>query len=76
MIAVAIAGMLLGGERLYHRRSSYRNQALLASLYVQVEELFPDTNPRRVALWKRLQAKYERAARYPWLHVEPDPTEP
>jgi uncharacterized protein HemY len=24
----------------------------------------------------RLRAKYERAARHPWLHVEPDPPEP
>ncbi len=23
-----------------------------------------------------LKAKYERAARFPWLHVEPDPPEP
>jgi hypothetical protein len=43
----------------------------------------PEPSPGRLARMKaeasyyaRLRAKYERAARYPWLPVEPDPPEP
>jgi hypothetical protein len=31
---------------------------------------------RRSAYWGALRAKYERAARRPWLPVEPDPPQP
>jgi hypothetical protein len=31
---------------------------------------------RLVAYYRELGVKYERAARYPWLPVEPDPPEP
>jgi hypothetical protein len=31
---------------------------------------------RRAAYHSRLRSKYERAARYPWLPVAPDPPEP
>jgi hypothetical protein len=31
---------------------------------------------RRIHHLQSLMEKYERAARYPWLPVEPDPTEP
>lgn len=43
----------------------------------------PEPSPARLARMKaeaayyaRLRAKYERAARYPWLRVEPDPPLP
>jgi hypothetical protein len=32
--------------------------------------------PRDPELYRALAAKYERAARYPWLPVAPDPPEP
>jgi hypothetical protein len=42
-----------------------------------------ENSPSDVALmlklafyWGRLRIKYERAARYPWLLVEPDPPQP
>lgn len=31
---------------------------------------------RQVAYWGPIVAKYERAARFPWLAVEPDPPRP
>jgi hypothetical protein len=31
---------------------------------------------RRAAYWGALRGKYERAARRPWLPVEPDPPQP
>jgi hypothetical protein len=36
----------------------------------------PERARRLVAYWKPVIAKYERAARYPWLSVEPDPPRP
>jgi hypothetical protein len=43
----------------------------------------PEPSPARLALMKaeashyaRMRAKYERAARYPWLAIEPDPQPP
>lgn len=35
-----------------------------------------DKVSRQVDYWKNLKSKYERAARYPWIPVEPDPPEP
>lgn len=36
----------------------------------------PERANRLVAYWQPVVAKYERAARYPWLPVEPDPPRP
>jgi hypothetical protein len=36
----------------------------------------PERAKRLVAYWQPVVAKYERAARYPWLPVEPDPPRP
>ncbi len=36
----------------------------------------PERARRLVAYWEPIVAKYERAARYPWLSVEPDPPRP
>jgi hypothetical protein len=35
-----------------------------------------DVVPKNVDRYAQLRAKYERAARYPWLSVAPDPPEP
>ncbi len=40
------------------------------------DPLDPDEGRRAVAHFERLRRVYERAARYPWLLVEPDPPEP
>jgi hypothetical protein len=51
--------------------------------YSTSQRLGPEPSPARLALMKaeasyyaRLRAKYERAARYPWLAIEPDPQPP
>jgi hypothetical protein len=36
----------------------------------------PEWAKTLVAYWEPVVAKYERAARYPWLPVEPDPPRP
>jgi hypothetical protein len=36
----------------------------------------PERAKPLVAYWEPVVAKYERAARYPWLSVEPDPSRP
>ena len=38
--------------------------------------LRPDLARARITFWEPIRLKYERAARYPWLPVEPDPPEP
>lgn len=37
---------------------------------------FRDKFAARAEYWTRLKQKYERAARYPWLPVKPDPPAP
>jgi hypothetical protein len=38
--------------------------------------LSPDVARERIAYWEPIRSKYERAARYPWLPVGPDPPRP
>ncbi len=82
MIAVAVfaggTSILLG---LRNRKREFR-------AYVQIHRadaarLIRQHHPRDSALLQRrvehhlkMGVKYERAARYPWLPVEPDPPEP
>jgi hypothetical protein len=88
MLAVAVAGMACGGEVVRRRRAAFLAQAevhrALAD-YLSVSEhyvLRPGdthlslTGRRRAEVEARLAAKYERAARHPWLPVAPDPPEP
>ena len=88
MVAVAIAGVLVGGLRM--RRLSAVYQALsesnandedfyLAALsdrfklgHPSYERTFRD----RLDYHRSMRVKYERAARRPWLPVPPDPPEP
>ena len=37
---------------------------------------FTEVAGERIAYWKPICSKYERAACYPWLPVEPDPPKP
>ena len=100
MLAVAIAGLLLGGfvefKVLRGRSDRYRRVArehaemgeMLRSLAGQpgMSLLYcsPGPGARSVPYpietvidhQDRLRRKYERAARYPWLGVEPDPVLP
>jgi hypothetical protein len=84
MVVVAIAAMGLG--LLAERRSRFAGVAAryrdeLADVNVRMNSLYPHSRlfPRFIhrAEWARqMSAKYERAARYPWLPVEPNPSEP
>jgi hypothetical protein len=55
-------------------------ETYLARPYNASEEVMADgkiwTQQERIELFRNLRLKYERAARYPWLSVEPDPELP
>jgi hypothetical protein len=53
-----------------------RERGLKKSMYKLRYPLDPVEGRRAVAHFKRLRRIYERAARYSWLPVEPDPPEP
>jgi hypothetical protein len=55
-----------------------RTVQLIRSQEVQIRTLerWIDLHDRRAEYFGRLARKYERAARYPWLPVPPDPPEP
>jgi hypothetical protein len=105
MVAVAIAGVLLGIERFRRLSNEYESRAhwhayheasnceeYSSCLYstndsncwidLSIEELKARDGvlfkpPDRLAIYHhRMQHKWRRAARYPWLPVEPDPPEP
>jgi hypothetical protein len=79
MVAVAVVAVLLAmAVTLSHRRSrfeSLRDYHASRAPYVWLGPMG--------TLWERqgewhwaMKRKYERAARYPWLPVAPDPPEP
>jgi hypothetical protein len=81
MIAVAVVGLLMGGTaytiRMGRLSDRYRRAA---SAFRTAEKAFRGPRSRnevhRRAMaerFGRVAEKYERAARYPWLSVEPDP---
>jgi hypothetical protein len=81
MVAVAVVGILLGTmtvRRGHSLRLATYHQGQVKRLYDQygeAENFFGRASGG--ILWhSELQWKYERAARYPWLPVEPDPPEP
>jgi hypothetical protein len=78
IVAVAIAGVVLGGAawctRMYRLSRYYLGRA---GYY----EIRYDANPKnpsaRVRDWEyRMMMKYQRLAMFPWGAVEPDPPEP
>jgi hypothetical protein len=84
MVTVVVAAVLLGGFVLLRRSREFRDRAhwhgvLARSPLIKVDPLISDMDGFRVR-WSeyqdRLRLKYERAARYPWLQVEPDPPAP
>lgn len=85
MLAVAIMGIVLGVT--IERRDRFRRIA--AHHEAEVEKLVGRLPPevvyghssddpimRRLEWHEPMRLKYERAARYPWLPVRPDPPEP
>jgi hypothetical protein len=79
MVAVAVVALASGGWHLWELRRSHLRTALkhevLSSL---LREGHADIgrDPGRSDHHEALRNKYERAARHPWLPVEPDPSEP
>jgi hypothetical protein len=83
MIAVAVVGLALGGivggVRLARRRQAFLHRA---KLYERVESAARALERRQFLRpgiaedYAAIARKYHRAARYPWLPVEPDPPEP
>ena len=88
MVAVALVGTGLGVaierrkrfERIAdHHRAEFQR---LARRLPQIGYGDPFDDPILGPVWRRLEwhepmrLKYEHAARYPWLPVEPDPPEP
>jgi hypothetical protein len=79
MVAVAVVAVAAGGLHLWELRVLYLRTALLhevlSSLF-QEGHACAGRDPGRSAHHQVLRIKYERAARRPWLPVEPDPPEP
>lgn len=75
MLAVAVAGLICGGEVLRRRRAAFAERATMLRWSEYVERLGAH-RPAVADHRDRLARKYERAARQPWLPVAPDPPEP
>ena len=89
MAILAIAGLATAGAVMAKRSNEYRAvaeeqaEAEATSLGYADDARGPDGDPQRVArgeqmaaYHKALKLKYQRAARYPWLAVEPEPPIP
>ena len=89
MALVAIAALIMAGVLLVKRSSEFRALAEeqadfeMASLEYADDARGASGDPQRVsrgelmaAYHRELRIKYERATRYPWLPVEPDPPAP
>ena len=82
MVAVAAVALMSYGVVLWRRASEYRGRADSYGIRVIMVDsgLSPDDlerkNRRLNEYYESMQRKYDRAARYPWLPVAPDPPEP
>jgi hypothetical protein len=86
MVAVAIMGLALGlgarRQRLLsvatrHHRLAMRGALRLTGRIGPDGSTGPFYRPTALGLWHwEISQKYERAARRPWLPIEPDPPEP
>jgi hypothetical protein len=84
MVAVAIAGIVLGVTIERHnrfRKIAAHHQAEFKKILSGLPFHFSgdsslDPKMRRLEWHEPMRLKYERAARYPWLPVGPDPPEP
>jgi hypothetical protein len=79
--------LVANGEWLHFAASFILNRRRFSSQRIYVGDIQPQERAESVeemrAKWKRwadyhaaMRHKYERAAMYPWLAVEPDPPEP
>jgi hypothetical protein len=75
MVAVAIAGVLIAGWVEVGRRC-VRSLAIADHHSWGADSAIGFISRGKIAWHGEMQAKYERAARYPWLPVSPDPPEP
>ena len=77
MVVVAIVALGLGYGVLRGRQTSLlRTSEVYGDLYIfSGKQNHGITPPARRAHLLMLKEKYRRAARYPWLSVEPDPPE-
>jgi hypothetical protein len=92
MIVIAVVALLMTGafevKRALRRASAYSQLAATHAMFrafsLAEADLYRGNHFIRLEARERalarhqgaLAAKYERAARYPWLPVEPDPPEP
>jgi hypothetical protein len=90
MAAVAIVAVLLGWIQMRKRweelRELYEGRCVIHAAHEYLErdggvDVFSGIgvvkpNAERATYHARMRGKYERAARYPWLTVEPDPPPP
>jgi hypothetical protein len=89
MVAVAITGAVVAGEKFRRARDSHLHRAAVHSYSAMLWSSFaesyranrrddsPPAQMDAIASWNTaMSRKYERAARYPWLPVPPDPPEP
>ena len=75
MVAVAIAGLACGAKVNMDRSAVFAKRAAAWS-WTEITEARGRRRPGMREHFQRLADKYERAARYPWLTVSPDPPEP
>jgi hypothetical protein len=77
MVAVAVGAAALGAWELMRRRENYAFRAALRSS--MIDRRLAQGDPRedpKLRRWEGQMRRYQRAARYPWLSVEPYPPEP
>jgi hypothetical protein len=74
LIAVALIGLACGADVMRKRRVEYLDRAMAWQCIA--EDLCSPHDPRIDEHCDQLRRKYERAARYPWLPVAPDPPPP
>lgn len=77
MLLVAGVGAMVWGGIMWRRSAEFgataRGHAAMEEFYSTQDTWMKEEN---IARHRSLKLKYEHAARYPWLAVEPDPPEP
>jgi hypothetical protein len=84
MVAVAVVAVAITGVRIGDRWLSYRRIAAhhsqMAETGMKMIDGLPSAaevlTPQNIDYHAEMARKYQYAARYPWLPVEPDPPEP
>jgi hypothetical protein len=75
MVAVAVAGLLIAGW-IEGERRRVRFLAIADDHSWGADSAIGVISREKMAWHETMEGKYERAARYPWLPVPPDPPEP